>query len=203
MNNVYMREEMRELWKLFEYSRWYPNIGIEHILGVNLPIHQQSMAREIWYHQDIVNLSSRRCGKTFVSGGVIPMLLCILFDNFKVGIVSPNFRTSGVAFGEAEKIYENSALVRALCKREPVHGSGSYRIEFKNGSVIEAAPLGSQGDGLRGKGYHYIFCDEYAYLSNGESILNNVLLPMLFTKRTISDNVHPMGSFNRMVISST
>lgn len=203
--SVYMREEMKELYKAMEYGRYYPGWFARNFLGIDLPEHQLKILREIWYHDNTILLCSRRVGKTFVSGGLTTVLLAILFPNTRIGLVAPTFRISQVAFSECENIYESSNLVRSMAKTEPKHGNATHTIPFKNGSVIEATPMGKTGDSIRGKGYNYILMDEYAYFSNPNTIIDKVISPMLFTKREAKLNYdpHPMGSFNRLVISST
>lgn len=203
--NVYIRDEMKSLFKILEYARWYPAWGCEHLLGIKLPHHQVSILRDIWYHENVIELCSRRTGKTFLAGGVAPSLQCILFPHTRVGIVAPNFRIAKLSFEECEKIYESSSFFRAMCKSEPKHGNSSWTLELLNGSKIEATPMGKNGDSVRGKGYNYIMFDEYNFLDNPNSIVDNVLMPMLFTKRDInlSRNAHPNAQSNKLIIAST
>ncbi|MFW6002732.1 MAG: hypothetical protein ACOCQD_05265 [archaeon] len=205
-NNVYIRDEMKSLFKMFEYARWYPAWGYEHILGLGkLPHHQIKILRDIWYHDNIIELCSRRTGKTWIAGGVAPILQCILFPFSKIGIVGPNFRIAKLSFEECEKIYNKSAFVRAMTKSEPKHGSSSWTLEFTNGSKIESTPMGNSGDSVRGKGYSYIMFDEYNFANNPNEIVDNVLVPMLFTKRDINleHGGHPNAQSNKLIIAST
>jgi len=195
---------MKSLYKLMEYAKWYPAFGVEHLLGIDLPDHQIKMLRDLWYKNNTIFLCSRRTGKTFISGGVAPMLLAMLFPGTKIGMVSQNFKTAQLSFKECEKIYQASDLIKSLTVRAPSHANTSWNIQFKNGSLIEAIPMGNNGDGVRGRGYNYLLVDEYEFIPNIDNIMNNVLTPMLFTKRGINEQyTHPYGRFNRLVISCT
>ncbi|MFP4017684.1 MAG: terminase large subunit domain-containing protein [Bacteroidales bacterium] len=200
-----MREEMKALYKMFEYARYYPAWGAKKILGLTLPVHQEKILRDIWFNSYVIALCSRRTGKTFVSGGLAPVLQCILFPGTKIGIVAPTFREAQISFLEVEEIYEMSPIVRTLSKHEPKHGNTAWYLNFQNGSNIRALPLGREGDSIRGEGFNYLFFDEYNYAPNANSIMKNVLAPMLFTKKGLKTNreSHPMAKENKIVIAST
>ncbi|MGM0409469.1 MAG: terminase large subunit domain-containing protein [Bacillota bacterium] len=201
----YIRDEMESLYRMFEYARWYPAWGAKKILGITLPPHQERILRSIWFHKYIIALCSRRTGKTFIAGGLAPILQCLLFPNTEVGIVAPTFREAQVSFKEVEAIYEMSPIVRVLAKHEPKHGNTSWYIKFQNGSDIMAMPMGREGDSIRGEGFNYLFFDEYNYAPNANAIVDNVLVPMLFTKKGLKNTrpVHPMSKENKFVIAST
>lgn len=190
---------------MFEYARYYPAWGAKKIFNLTLPIHQEKILRDIWFNSYVIDLCSRRTGKTFIAGGVAPVMQCALFPRTTVGIVAPTFREAQISFREVEELYNMVDMLPVITDGDPKHGSTAWVLEFKNGSSIMAVPMGRDGDGIRGEGFNYLFFDEYNYAANPNKIVTNVLAPMLFTKKGLKSNrkPHPMAKSNKFVIAST
>lgn len=190
----------RRLQELIYLSKRYPVIGAEKLIGLNLPYYQQDMIERLWTKKRPFLLCSRRTGKTFITAAYLA-LKALLYENMAIGITAPVFRQSQTAFLEVEKIYRGSPLLRAEARGRPKHRPTGWILEFKNGSSIECVPL---NENIRSKGYHIIFVDEYGFQfrKSMNSMLENILIPMTFTKRPGVDN-DPTDIGNQIIISST
>ena len=107
---------------------------------------------------------------------------CLLYPNTKAGIVAPAFRQGKNAIEEKYK--------GELCQMSPflqqeeesyVCSTQKAKIEFYNGSWIEAYPLGTDGSKIRGARLHVTLIDETAYVP--KYIIDNVVKPMMIVKR--------------------
>lgn len=192
---------VKKLSELYYLSRKYPVIGAEKLLNVDLAYYQEDILERLWYNKYPLLLCSRRTGKTFTTG-VYLSLRALLYENIQIGITAPVFRQAQTVFEDIEnKLYKNSDLFMSEVIDRPKHGNASWRIQFKNGSLIEALPL---NENIRSKGYHIIFVDEYGFRHNKSmnDMLESILEPMLFTKQQGSES-SKINTGNQLILSST
>ena len=123
----------------------------------------------------------RGTGKTWL-GVLCIVTYCLLYPNTKAGIVAPAFRQGKNAIEEKYK-GELCQLSPFLQQEESKYicSTQKARIEFYNGSWIEAFPLGTDGSKIRGARLHVTLIDETAYVP--KYIIDNVVKPMMIVKR--------------------
>ena len=149
----------------------------------------------------------RGLGKTFLSMLAL-VIYALLYPNSKIGIIAPSFRQGKLLIQEKYK--------DEFCQWSPflvgeeqsfVCNNAKARIDFYNGSFIEAFPVGV-GSGtnaaakIRGARLNVALVDEGVYVP--EEIIENVLIPMLIVqsgyevgKKTESD------ISNKLIITSS
>lgn len=195
------KDKYEKLKQLIEISRYYPVIGAEKLLGVYLPDYQKDILDRLWTKKHVIELCSRRTGKTFVTA-VYLVLRALLYPFMKIGILAPVFRQSQTVFLEIEDLYKKSSFFRMSCEYEYKHGNTEWHIGIKNGSRISAMPF---SDKIRSKGFNIVFVDEYGYGDNMNEKVENIVIPMLFTKREakVSFNVHKTDIGNQIIQAST
>jgi hypothetical protein len=106
---------------------------------------------------------------------------CLRNPGVKVGIFAPSFRQSkqfwdycALLISQNSKIDAHVYKLEQELAKDPVRGA-EVKIEFRNGSFIEALPSGD-GSKLRGKRYNVIIIDE-AYLLD-EEFHRSHIMPM-------------------------
>lgn len=123
----------------------------------------------------------RGLGKSFL-GILCVITYCILNPNTKAGIIAPAFRQAKNVLEEKYKgeICQMSPFIQ---QEEEKYNCTNQRarVEFYNGSWIEAFPLGSDGAKIRGARLHLVFIDETAYVP--KFIIDTVVKPMMIVKR--------------------
>lgn len=194
-------ETRKRAYEVIELSRYYPAIGAEKLLKIDLPYHQQDMLNRMWKHKFPIFLCSRRTGKTFVMS-IGASLKASLYPETKIGIVAPVFRQSKTVFLEIVDLIKRSPFLQAQIDGEPKRGASEWTIQWKNGSSITALPL---SDNIRSKGFNVIIIDEYAYGDNINQMVKRIIEPMVFTKRSIKlkGDPHPTDIGNQLLIAST
>jgi hypothetical protein len=191
----------KKAYKVIELSRYYPVIGAEKLLKIDLPFHQQDMLNRMWKHKFPIFLCSRRTGKTFVMS-IGAVLKVTLYPETKIGIVAPVFRQSKTVFLEIVDLIKRSPFLKAQIDGEPKRGASEWTIHWKNGSSITALPL---SDNIRSKGFNVVIVDEYAYGVNINQMVKRIIEPMIFTKRGVKlkGDPHPTDIGNQLLIAST
>lgn len=196
-----MSKRMTKIYKFLEIARYFPVIATKFLLDIELPLHQKDMLQRAWKHKYTIFLCSRRTGKTFIMS-IFILLQALLFPDMKIGIVAPVFRQAKTVFDEVENLVNSSSFAKSLMIDEPKHTTEEWYIQFSNGSKISALPL---NDNIRSYGFNIIVIDEYGFGDNMKDKMENILEPMLFTKRDIKTegNTHPTDVGNRLIVSST
>lgn len=140
---------------------------------------QRSVLRSMFTCSFLMCVAGRGLGKSFMLA-IYAILKALLFPRHRVGIISASFRQSKFVFSEIKRIYQYSPLLQAACSKPPVIGSDSCYLEFKDGSIIMALPLGD-GETIRGARFHSLLCDEAVKVD--QEILEVAIMPMMNVKK--------------------
>ena len=128
-----------------EYFRCHPDEFSEDVLGIALNLYQKIMIRAFFKFSFLVWVMCRGTGKTFL--GVLCLVVYgLLCPNSKLGIIAPSFRQAKNAI--QEKYKDELCTMSPFLVQEEKNYSCSIqkaRVEFYNGSWIEAYPLGNDG----------------------------------------------------------
>ena len=178
---IVMSEHKRKLYALdagmLAYYRRNPCIAARDLLGVNLFDAQKYILQNSWNASVSVWCCSRDFGKSFL-GTIFMQLKAILFENQAIYIISNKGDQSKETFSKMEsmilRIGKASASIKSLTDipaqetvKKPTnktgfsHSSGSFCVEFYNGSEIFT--LNGIPDNFRGKRSSLIFLDEAAF----------------------------------------
>lgn len=164
-----------------EYFRSHPDDFIEDVMNIKLNIYQKMLVRTFFRYDYNCWALGRGIGKTFL-GMLCLCAYCLLYPGTKAGIIAPAFRQGKQAISEKYK--------QELCEMSPFleQEESSYtcstqkaRIEFYNGSWIEAYPIGNDGARIRGARLHIVLVDEAAYVP--KNIIDTVIKPMMVVRR--------------------
>lgn len=163
------------------YYRQYPDVFCSEYLGINLNDYQRFLMRSFFRYSYSCWCLSRGTGKTWLSTLCLAVY-CILYPGTKCGIISPAFRQGKLAISEKfhDELCEMSPALAAEVENY-VCSTQKARIDFFNGSFIEAFPLGNDGAKIRGARLHIVLVDEAAYVP--EELINKVVKPMLVVRR--------------------
>lgn len=127
----------------------------------------------------------RGLGKTFLAMLAL-VIYALLYPSSKIGIIAPSFRQGKLLIQEKYKDeFCNWSPFLVGEEESFVCNNAKARIDFYNGSFIEAFPVGV-GSGtnaaakIRGARLNVALVDEGVYVP--EEIIENVLIPMLIVK---------------------
>lgn len=123
----------------------------------------------------VMCIAGRGLGKSYMMA-VYAILRCILFPRHRVGIISASFRQAKFVFAEIKRIYQYSPILQNSVLKPPVIGSDTCYLEFKNGAIIIALPLGD-GETIRGARFHTLLADEAVKIP--QEILELAIMPMM------------------------
>jgi len=165
--------------RMIKYFRIRPDRAAEMLLGIDFLPFQRLLIFIGWYFPFVLNILTRGAGKTFMLA-TLALLRAMLYSNQKVGLLAASFRQSKLLFAEIYRIYMKSALLQGMAEKPPVRGTDLCYFNLKNGSEIQALPLGD-GEKIRGARFYYIVLDELAQIP--EIILNIVIIGMTATKQ--------------------
>lgn len=172
----------RELYNeaLF-YYRQHADEFVNDVMGIKLNLYQMLLVRAFFQYSFLVWIMCRGTGKTF-TGVLCIVTYCLLYGNTKAGIVAPSFRQARTALDEKYK-QELCSMSPFLAQEERAYTCSTQKakVEFYNGSWIEAYPVGTDGAKIRGARLHICLIDETAYVP--EMIIDNVVKPMMVVKR--------------------
>ena len=186
---------------LIEFYRNNPCIAAFDLLGVDLAPIQRVIFEDMWFKNYTITVAGRGFGKSFLLG-TLSALSAILYPGYRVGLVGPSFRQSKMIFAEVEKLYDKSSILREATVKRPIRGSDTAYLKFKsvgdkNGSFIEAIPIGNDGAKIRGSRFYLICVDELAQV--GTQILDMVLRPMGATKQDPMANVRRIEQIRKLI----
>lgn len=190
-----------------DYFRQRPDEFCEDVCGIKLNLYQKIMMRGFFKYNYVCYVMCRGLGKTFISMLCV-VIYCLLYAGTKAGIIAPSFRQGKLLIQEKYK--------DEFCRWSPfilgeeksfTCNNAKAKIEFYNGSFIEAFPVGvgsgqNAASKIRGARLNLALVDEAAYVP--QDIIENVLIPMLIVqadyvvgKQTDSDRD------NKLVMTST
>lgn len=171
------------------YLEWqddYP-LAVYHLFNKTLTVSQRAMFRLLKDASFFMIIASRGMGKSFALA-LIACLNAILNPNTRVGIIAPSYRQAKMIFDKILQLWLDAPLFANECEKRPVFGMDMCYVPFKNGSVIQAIPLGS-GDTIRGSRFQHLIVDEWIHVPN--DIMSEVILPML------NVSADPIGQIER------
>lgn len=189
--------------ELVDFYRSNPCIAAYDLLGVDLAPIQRIVFEDMWFRDYTISVCSRGFGKTYLLG-TLATLSALLYPGYRVGLVGPSFRQAKMIFAEVEKHYAKSAILKEAAVKAPVRGSDTSYLKLKsvgdkNGSFIEALPLGNDGAKIRGSRFYLICTDELAQIPT--KILDMVLRPMGATKQDPMANVRQLELQRKLIES--
>lgn len=196
-----VRDFKREL-ELIKFYRQNPILAAEDLLRVELAVPQQLVLEDMWFKNFTLVTAGRGTGKTFLNS-VFACLWALLYPGQKVGLLAPSFRQAKMLFSEVEKRWGAAPLLQEATVSKPITASDRCYLHFrqagfKQGSVIEAVPLGD-GSKIRGARYYAIIADEFAQIP--EDIFNTVILPMGATVANPMENVKRIARQRELIRS--
>ena len=217
--------DTKKVESMVRFYRANPSIAAYDLLGVDLYGVQRVLLEAMWFRNFIIIIATRGAGKTYLQA-VFAALTAMLYPGHRIGFVSASFRQAKFMFQELERLYDRCPILREACAKEPVHGSDSFYLSFKNpagyqkpGSHIEAVPLG-KGDKIRGARFHTICADEMGSIPS--DIFKMVIKPMaattadpmfnvrrkqredrLLAEGLITDDERTANSDNRIIMTSS
>lgn len=141
--NLAFRKEIYN--EALDYYRQHADEFIEDVIGITLNLYQKVMVRAFFKYSFLIWVMCRGTGKTFL-GVLCIVTYCVLYPNTKAGIVAPSFRQAKNALQEKYKD-ELCAMSPFLEQEERSYACSiqKARVEFYNGSWIEAYPVGNDG----------------------------------------------------------
>lgn len=162
-----------------------PDEFIIDVIGIKLNMYQRIMVRCVFKYDYVMFIMCRGLGKTFIAMLSV-VAYALLYPNSKIGIVSPSFRQGKLLIQEKYKdeFYNWSPFLQGE-EESFVCNNAKARIDFYNGSFIEAFPVGvgsgtNAASKIRGARLNVAIVDEAVYVP--EEIIENVLIPMLIVK---------------------
>lgn len=164
-----------------EYYQERSDDFIEDVLDIPLNIYQKMLVRAFFIYSFLVWVLCRGLGKTWL-GVLCIVTYDLLNPGTKSGIVAPAFRQAKNAIQEKYKdeLCEMSPFLRQE-ESNYICNTQKARVEWFNGSWLEAFPVGTDGAKIRGARLHVVLIDEAAYVP--KYIIDNVVKPMMIVKR--------------------
>jgi len=185
---------------LVKFYRENPCIAAYELLNVDLAPIQRLIFEDMWFKNYVIVVAGRGVGKTYMLG-LLVTLSCMLYPGYRCGLIGPVFRQSKMIFGEVEKLYAKSPLLREATEKKPTNASDKSYLRFKsiggyNPSYLEAMPLGDGGK-IRGSRFYLIVVDELAQVP--DQILDMVVRPMGATTLEPMENVRRIERQKRLI----
>lgn len=163
-----------------DYYRSHPDEFCDDVLDIKLNLYQKVLMRAFFKYSFCCFCLGRGLGKSFL-GILCLAVYAILYPNQKIGIISPAFRQGKTVI--QEKFHDELCSMSPFLEQEAsnyICSTQKARIEFYNGSWIEAFPVGTDGAKIRGARLNLILVDEAAYVP--KYIIENVVKPMAIVK---------------------
>lgn len=188
-----------------EFYREHPIIAAEDLLIFNgyplkVPPHQRIIINDLWSGTPFPMLILTRGGGKTAIIAIYFVLKALLYPNEKLGIISGSFRQAQKCFSEINSIYKESPIVQASSVQPPTRGNAEHRWELKNNSKVVALPLGD-GQKVRGERFFKVFIDEFPKVD--KSIMDEVIIPMLATRKNPTQPPEPNAQGNQLIYAST
>lgn len=177
----YKQTQKKLYMEALDYYRSHPDRFTEDVLGIPLNLYQKVLMRAFFkYNYNCWSLA-RGLGKSWL-GILCIVVYCLLNPGTKAGIIAPAFRQAKNVL--QEKFKDEICQMSPFIEQEMSSFTCSTqkaRVEFFNGSWIEAYPVGSDGSKIRGARLHVVLVDEAAYVPR--FIIEQVVKPMMVVKR--------------------
>lgn len=168
-------EQDEKVYKLIKKCRKNFVFAALVLLGLELWVGQKAMLLAMMRCRFVMIVAGRGLGKSFIMA-VYAILKAMLFPKERIGIVSYSFRQAKFVFAEISRRYAESPTLQNACLKPPTLGSDSCYLPFKNGSFIQALPLGD-GEKIRGARFFTILLDEAVKIPF--DIIELSILPMM------------------------
>ena len=197
-----LTEKEKKLYKIFQYSKLFPEYGAYKLLGIWLPWYQIDMLRRVWFTKFPLFLASRRTGKSFIIA-IALTLRALLYSNMDIGLVAPVYRQSKNQFKLIEDIVKKSPFASSQLLGEARHGSSEWAMYFKrNSSSVIAVPLSNN---IRSYDFSLIHIDEYGFREGMNQDVGAIIEPMILIKRSLKtgQKQETTDIGNQIIISST
>lgn len=185
-----------------------PDEFIIDIIGIKLNMYQRIMVRCVFKYDYVMFIMCRGLGKTFIAMLSV-VAYALLYPNSKIGIVSPSFRQGKLLIQEKYKDeFCNWSPFLVGEEESFVCNNAKARIDFYNGSFIEAFPVGvgsgtNAASKIRGARLNVAIVDEAVYVP--EEIIENVLIPMLIVRSgyEVGKKDEESDISNKLIITSS
>ena len=168
-----------------DYYRQRPDEFIEDVIGIKINVYQKLMVRAFFKYDYVMFIMCRGLGKTFIAMLAV-VAYALLYPSSKIGVIAPSFRQGKLLIQEKYKD-ELCRWSSFLAGEEEsfVCNNAKARIDFYNGSFIEAFPVGvgsgtNAASKIRGARLNVAIVDEAVYVP--EEIIETVLIPMLIVQ---------------------
>lgn len=157
----------------------YANLhGTVYLLtGMDIYPFQEIALKTMFLRDYVLYIAGRGLSKSF-TGAWFAMLYAIFNPGTRIGICSAGFRQAKEIFSKIET-WANSKggiYLRQCLKGKPAHDPDAWKMEFNNGSIIIALPLGSSGR-IRGYRFNVMIIDELLLLN--DKVMNEVITPFM------------------------
>lgn len=185
------------------YWRKYPDEFCEQVLGIKLVLFQKVMMRVFFRYKYVCFVMGRGIGKSFITILCL-VIYALLYPNSKLGIIAPSFRQAKQLITEKYRgeLCEWSGF---LLQEEKSYTCNMQKakIEFYNGSFIEAFPLGNAGEKIRGARLHVALIDEAVYVPR--NIITEVVMPMTIVKPgfKVGEDNNEIVNGNKIIMASS
>jgi hypothetical protein len=180
-NKPKARLSSKELYELDRYDRmvlFYRSDPVEacrDLLKTDLVWFQRIQLRNMWTKQFTLMKWGRGTSKTFMSA-VFVVLKAMLFPRVKIGIIGPTYRQAQYIFDEIEHFVHKSPFLRTATIGGISRGTNATKLKFKNGSFIEALPVGADGGNkIRGRRYNCLTYDTMVLTTEGLKKIGDVV----------------------------
>lgn len=183
---------------MMSYFREKPWRAAEFILGIKLSAFQKLILYMMFKKNFILYILTRGGGKSFILA-VYAVVRAALWPNKKIGIISGSFRQAKTVYFNILKFYRDSSVFRDCFEKKPVIQQDICTCLLKNGSIIDALPLGD-GSKIRGARFYDILIDEYAQIPI--EILDVVVLGMGATTDNPVRNADIMKVIKRLKLEN-
>ncbi|RHU03325.1 MULTISPECIES: hypothetical protein [Erysipelotrichaceae] len=149
MNKKDKQRRKREIYnEAVAYWRKYPDVYCEQVLGIRINVYQKVMMRAFFRYKYIAFVMGRGVGKSFICILCL-VIYALLYPGSKIGIIAPTFRQAKQLLSEKYRgeLCEWSPFLKQE-ERKFACSMQSARVDFFNGSFIEAFPLGTDGENI-------------------------------------------------------
>lgn len=167
----------------------------KEILNIELLPIQCVVLQELWNRKFPMFIATRGGGKSWLLS-VYSILRALLMPGRKIIIAGSVFRQSKIIFEYAEKIWDNSPILRSMCSSKSgyAHGQDMWRFTI-NDSTIISIPIGD-GSKIRGQRANDILADEFA--AQSEEVFENVLSGFAVVSSNPNEGVKKTAAENLM-----
>lgn len=139
----------------------YMSFVCSQIFNIEIFPLQGVILSQLWQHKFPMLIASRGASKSS-SLAIYSLLRMLLLPGRKIILCGAGFRQSKLIFDYMENIWNNSPLLRDICRgsqQGPQHGTDVWSFRIGE-SITKAIPIGT-GEKIRGQRANDIICDEF------------------------------------------